>query len=266
MSAIVPVYTSITTDLSNNTVTATGSTLTPSSYTFLELDVSRNAFFSTSGFVYNVVADASNVITSITAVAASNVLYSHVLAQSTAGFSKWTVNTGSGPVLPLSFDYSGNTGSGSTVTGLNKTFYYDTNNANVVLGGAATTLGRHVVLLATQALKVRKLTQTSDEFSVFPPGVVTATATTLATTISTAVTNALNTQVGQDAMFQVFLTANGPFVNTTAGTNYYTGAYDTKFTPMIIAMTLANVPVQVNVYGITRNLTIKSLPLWLNVN
>jgi hypothetical protein len=174
------------------------------------------------------------------------------------------VNTGSGPVLPLAFDYSGSTAAGTSLTGLNKPLNYDTSNTNVLLGGAPTTLGRHLMLLATQAMRVKKLTA-GQEFIVFSSAQVTAAATTLATSISTAVTNALNSQIGQDAMFQGFLAANGPFVNTTAGIGY-TGVYDTKFNPMIIAMTLANVPLSVNTQGVNRTLIIKSLPLWITVN
>jgi hypothetical protein len=197
-------------------------------------------------------------------LAASNVLVAHVLAQTTGGFTSWTVNTGSGPVLPLAFDYSGINAAGTSRTGLNNPLNYDASNANVLLGGAPTTLGRHLMLLATQAMRVKKLTA-GQEFIYFSSAQVTAAATTFATYISTAVTNALNTQIGQDAMFQCFLAANGPFVNTDVGIGY-TGVYDTKFNPMVIAMTLANVALTVNFQGMSRTLVIKSLPLWITVN
>lgn len=239
-----------TVDMSGNGVTATATNVPmPANLpvAYLQLDCSKTAFFGSSGFSYTVTTNASGVVTAVTAQASTNVNNTHITTNATSA-STWKNGNMVGNVVDMSFNYLSNV----------KTVKYNLANSNTLAGAD---LAKHIMLMVTHALQVKSPTTLNDVFNATE---FSNAVSSLKTNIGNVIKTALSTQACQDAIFQAFLTANGPVINTTSGS--YTIAYSASHAGMVLAMNITQMPVTVTYYGVPRTVTVYNIPLFINLS
>jgi hypothetical protein len=255
MSSVPIVGVSFSIDLTGSGVSLTSVLPAPSNLptTYLQVDCSRAALFP-SGVNYNLVTNASGIITTLSGVAhTASISASHVVTQA-GGTGSWRQAAAAGNVFDLSFNFN------STA----RQVRYNLAKAATVLSGA-NDLGRHLMLMATHAVQLRDPSGAND---VFDAPTVTSAAATLNTNIATALRTVLNTQAAQDALLQAIIRANGPVVppTTTANANISTSlAYDASWNGLIMYFIITQLPVTVSFYGTNRSLVLQNVPLYVQV-
>lgn len=238
--------------MSGNAFTATASPVpTPSNVSpaYLQLTCSKTVFLSPSGLNYNIIANASGVVTSIIGNAFNNINQSHIVT-SAASQASWIGGNNVGNVIDISFNYLGNT----------KSIKYNLDLAASILPGT-NDLARHLMLIISHAIRIRApLTETD----VITSTSLSTVIASLKANLATAIASALSTQPCQNAILQAIIQSNGPIVENTAGT--HTLLYNqSTYSSIMLAMTITQLPVTVSFYDTQRTITLYNIPLYINL-
>jgi hypothetical protein len=255
MSTIPVVNFSFSIDLSGNAVPITSTLANPSTLptTYIQIDCSKSQVFP-SGINYNIVTNASGVITTLSGAVHTNSLNTTHVSSRAGTTGSWRNATLAGNIFDLSFNFNS----------VNRTAKYNLAKAATILTGA-NDLGRHVMLMVTHALRMQEpVTQTD----IFDAATVTSAAATINTNITNAIRTVLNTQAAQNTLLQAIMRSNGPVVPviTTANTNQTLSlAFDATWSNMILNFVIDSLPVNVSYYGKSYALVLRNLPLYVNL-
>ena len=248
MSAIPSVDFAV--DISANAINISLASDTAVLTPYIRFTCTKASFFDATGIQYTVSKDASNVVTSITAVARSSVQASHITSRAgNTSLSSWIngPSNGNGNVNSISY----------TFQGASKSIIYDLANAASVLG-ATSSLGRQIAFMVTHAMLVRRQ---SNANALFDTTTLAALAASIETQVGNLVASAVATQANQQAFLNKILASNGPIIQETGGFLKYT----TAMSDIDIMITLTNVKFNLTVAGNVKTLVLTSVPICIRL-
>ena len=235
-------------DLSGSTVSVIPVSDTEIQEAHIRLTCLKASFFTASGIGYSVNKNVKNVVTAVNAIAKSNIASDHIRTRAgNVGLSSWILKSGN--LTDITYTFAG---------GAQRTLKYDVTNVVNVLGNFSS-LGKHIVLLATNLLTTKR---PSTETEIFTTTTVASLSSLIEVQISNLIATTLSSQANQQTILNDILMANGPIISEAGGIITYTAA----MSDIDILIRLKNVKFNVQ-YGskTPQILSIDSIPICIRL-
>lgn len=218
---------------------------------YIQVDASKTTFFTGQdgkGFRYMISVDASGVITNITGLSKDNVHLPEL--EESLGQVSWANQISNANVYDLRFSFQG----------MQRHIRIDIKAAETVLEPPNNTIADYMLYIVSHALSLA--TPASIHHVISPESYANA-KNALQQAIANAMVNAIGTQTVQDAILQALISANGPIVNTTAGT--FDLSYANSYSSIILIVDLTNIRISVSYYGSNKEIVLKHIPVRLHL-